>query len=68
MSLKREQNPAATVDGSKLHKMKQTTLGLYVTAKEAYERLKEFLETLSIAVEPEREETDTDVAEDNPKE
>ena len=29
-------------------------------AKEAFERLKEFLETLSIAVEPEREEPETD--------
>jgi rhodanese-related sulfurtransferase len=38
--LKPEQNPAATVDGSKLHKMKQTTLGLYVTAAQAYEMWK----------------------------
>jgi rhodanese-related sulfurtransferase len=38
--LKREQNPAAAVDGSKLHKMKRTTLGLYVTAAHAYEMWK----------------------------
>jgi rhodanese-related sulfurtransferase len=37
MSLKRDSKPAATVDASKLHKMKQTTLGLYVTAAQAYE-------------------------------
>ncbi len=37
MTLKQEQNPAAAVDASKLHKMKQTTLGLYVTAAQAYE-------------------------------
>lgn len=40
MALKREPKPAATVDGSKLHKMKQTTLGLYVTAAQAYEMWK----------------------------
>ena len=34
------QKTAATVDGSKLHKMKQTTLGLYVTAAQAYEMWK----------------------------
>ena len=32
MAVKRDLTPAATVDGSKLHKMKRTTLGLYVTA------------------------------------
>jgi rhodanese-related sulfurtransferase len=31
------QKPGAAVDASKLHKMKQTTLGLYVTAAQAYE-------------------------------
>lgn len=40
MVLKQEQNPAAAVDGSKLHKMKETTLGLYVTAAQAYEMWK----------------------------
>jgi rhodanese-related sulfurtransferase len=40
MTLKRDPKPAATVDGSKLHKMKQTTLGLYVTAAQAYEMWK----------------------------
>ncbi len=34
------QKPGAAVDASKLHKMKQTTLGLYVTAAQAYEMWK----------------------------
>jgi rhodanese-related sulfurtransferase len=34
------QKPAAAVDASKLPKMKQTTLGLYVTAAQAYEMWK----------------------------
>jgi rhodanese-related sulfurtransferase len=34
------QKPAPAVDASKLHKMKQTTLGLYVTAAQAYEMWK----------------------------
>ena len=37
MTLKQEQNPTPAVDGSKLPKMKQTTLGLYVTAAQAYD-------------------------------
>jgi rhodanese-related sulfurtransferase len=40
MTLNPDQKPAATVDGSKLHKMKQTTLNLYVTAVQAYEMWK----------------------------
>ena len=32
MTLKGEPKPVGSVDGAKLHKMKQTTLGLYVTA------------------------------------
>ena len=40
MALKAEPKPGATVDGAKLHKMKQTTLGLYVTAAEAWEMWK----------------------------
>ena len=40
MKVKQEQNPTPAVDGSKLHKMKQTTLGLYVTAAQAYEMWK----------------------------
>ena len=35
-----ELKPAATVAGDKLPKMKQTTLGLYVTAAQAYEMWK----------------------------
>ena len=40
MAPNQESNPAATVDGSKLHKMKQTSFGLYVTAAQAYEMWK----------------------------
>ena len=40
MPLKQETRPAGTVVGDKLPKMKQTTLGLYVTAAQAYEMWK----------------------------
>ena len=36
----KDQKPVAAVAGDKLHKMKQTTLGLYVTAAQAYEMWK----------------------------
>ena len=48
MTLKGEPKPAATVDGAKLHKMKQTTLGLYVTAAQAYEMWKAAPDTVKI--------------------
>ena len=37
-----------------------------LNAKEAFDRLKEFLETLSIAVEPERDEPEEDDYQENP--
>lgn len=40
MATKKNMKPAAAVDGSKLDKMKQTALGLYVTAAQAYEMWK----------------------------
>ncbi len=40
MVAKSSQKPDATVDGAQLPKMKQTTLGLYVTAAQAYEMWK----------------------------
>jgi rhodanese-related sulfurtransferase len=40
MATKRDAKPATTVDGAKLDKMKRTTLGLYVTAAQAYEMWK----------------------------
>ena len=40
MGSNRDQKPAATVAGGQLPKMKQTTLGLYVTAAQAYEMWK----------------------------
>ena len=40
MALNEQLKPVATVAGSKLPKMKQTTLGLYVTAAQAYEMWK----------------------------
>ncbi len=48
MVSKQAQNPAAAVDGSKLHKMKQTTVGLYVTAAQAYEMWKAAPDTVKV--------------------
>jgi rhodanese-related sulfurtransferase len=40
MATRKSTKPAAAVDASKLDKMKRTTLGLYVTAAQAYEMWK----------------------------